>query len=65
MLIYLGIKALRRDFIYWIPLEEGLWNLVVSFLIRIVVKVVVDFTGCVHFRHPYEVSNFEEGLNKS
>jgi len=64
MLIYLGIKALRRDFIYWIPLE-GLWSLEVSFLIRIGVKVVVDYTGCFHFRHPYEVSNFEEELNKS
>ena len=64
MLIYLGIKALRRDFIYWIPLE-GLWSLVGSLLTRIAVKVVVDYTGCIQFRHPYEVSNFEEGFNKS
>ena len=65
MLIYLGTKALRRDFIYWIPFEEVLSSLTVSLLIRIAVKVVVDYTGCIHFRHPYEVSNFEEELNKS
>jgi len=29
--------------------------LIVSFIQRIVVKVIVDFTGCLHFRHPYEL----------
>ena len=26
-----------------------------SFIARIIAKVIVDFTGCLHFRHPYEL----------
>ena len=34
---------------------EGVVGLVVSGIIRVIVKVVVDFTGSFQFRHPYEV----------
>jgi len=48
---YLIFKILRQDIHYWVP---GL-PLIVSFLHRIVAKVIVDFTGCLHYRHPYEL----------
>jgi hypothetical protein len=64
MLVYLGIKVLRRDFIYWFPLD-GFSSLTMSLLIRAAVKVVTDYTGCIHLRHPNEVSNFGEGLNEN
>jgi len=28
---------------------------VASFFARVVAKIVVDFTGCIHFRHPYDL----------
>jgi len=49
--LYLLFKILRQDFHYWIPCEP----LIGSLVERIVVKVIVDFTGCIHFRHPYEL----------
>jgi len=49
--LYLIFKILRQDFHYWIRGTP----LIVVFFPRIVVKVVVDFTGCIHFRHPYEM----------
>ena len=53
---YLMYKVARRDFTYWVPLE-GVAGLVVSGLVRVVVKFVVDSTAIMHFRHPYEVSH--------
>ena len=49
--IYLVFKILRQDFHFWIP---GI-PLIGSFFERILAKVIVDFTGCLHFRHPYEM----------
>ena len=49
--LYLIFKILRQDFHYW-PRGE---HLVASFFVRIIVKVIVDFTGCLQFRHPYEL----------
>jgi len=49
--LYLVYKILRQDVHYWIP---GM-PLIASIFERIVVKVIVDFTGCIHLRHPYEL----------
>jgi len=49
--LYLVYKILRQDFHYW-PRDVPLIG---SFIARILAKVVVDFTGCLHFRHPYEL----------
>ena len=49
--LYLVFKILRRDVHYWIPVSF----LIGSIFARIVVKVIVDFTGCIHYRHPYEM----------
>jgi len=48
---YLVYKILRQDFHYWI---RG-FPLISSLIHRIIVKVIADFTGCLHFRHPYEM----------
>jgi len=49
--LYLVFKILRQDFHYWIPGAP----LIASFIDRICGKVIMDFTGCLHFRHPYEM----------
>ena len=52
--LFLIIKVFRDDFIYWLPLDcaTSIWT---SLLIRVIVKLVTDFTGVVQFRYPYEV----------
>ncbi len=49
MLVYLGYKLARRDFYYWAP---GTGKLI-ALACRVIVKLLVDFTGNPHFRHPY------------
>jgi hypothetical protein len=44
-------KLARRDLIYWVP---G-FGCPVSMLFRFLAKVVADFTGLVHCRHPLEL----------
>ena len=46
MLLYLGIKVAREDFIYWLPLE-GLISVAVSVLIRFVSKTNTTCVFCV------------------
>jgi hypothetical protein len=52
--LFLTIKIVRDDFIYWLPLE-GFLAIAMSFFVRVVVKIVADFTSIVHLRHPNEV----------
>ena len=52
--LYLAVKILRGDFWYWMPLG-GKAEILSSFVCRILVKVVTDFTSIVQFRHPNEV----------
>ena len=47
-------KALRRDWRYWIRVE-GLVSVLSSLICRVSVKVIVDYSGCIHFRHPFEL----------
>jgi hypothetical protein len=46
---YFTYKILRRDFWHWIPLE-GAAELVVTVMERLVVKVLVSFTGVLQLR---------------
>jgi hypothetical protein len=48
-LLYLLQKLVRRDFLYWLRVE-GVLGLVVSLLVRVVVKTLTDFTGVIQFR---------------
>ena len=51
VVFYIVYKTMRNDFLYW-PRVEGYLAFVISFFSRIVVKIVVDFSGCLQFRHP-------------
>ena len=58
---YLLYRWCRGDLHYWLPLEGKTgWFLSVS--MRIVVKIVVDFTGCEQFRHPQELGGLSYSL---
>jgi hypothetical protein len=48
---FLLYKLLRRDLYYWVP---G-YGPIMSLMVRIVMKTLVDCTGCIHFRHPLEM----------
>jgi hypothetical protein len=52
--LYFVYKILRRDLWHWVPLE-GAASVVESVLERLVVKVLVDFTGVLQFRGAAEM----------
>jgi len=54
MTMYLLQKVARGDFHYWLPVDGAL-GLYVSFQMRVIIKVLSDFTGVVHFRGPQEL----------
>ena len=62
MLFYLAWKVIRGDFMYWVPVDGSL-GVALSFFNRVVVKVIVDFSGCLHLRHPYEMGGFSFSLS--
>jgi hypothetical protein len=47
--LYFMYKILRRDLWHWVALE-GAASVVESVLERLIVKVLVDFTGVIQFR---------------
>ena len=49
--VYLAYKIARGDFFYWIQVDGAL-AIVMSFVNRVIVKIIVDYTGCLHYRHP-------------
>ena len=49
MVLYLVWKVFRRDLLYWFKVD-GFLGIFGSFLIRVLVKVIVDFSGCLLFR---------------
>ena len=55
--LYFAYKLLRRDLWHWIALE-GAASVVESVLERLVVKVLVDFTGIIQLRGAAEMGGF-------
>ena len=53
--VFFAIKIWNRDFTYYLPLEGFWFTLVISCLIRFICKIIADFTGIVHMRHPGEM----------
>ena len=49
VMVYVMWKVFRRDLLYWFKVD-GFLGIFGSFLIRVLVKVIVDFSGCFHFR---------------
>ncbi|GMH68630.1 hypothetical protein TL16_g04977 [Triparma laevis f. inornata] len=60
--VYLLYKVAHRDFLYWLKIY-GLIGWFLSLMVRVIVKVVVDFTSCVHFRHPLELGGLYFTVN--
>jgi hypothetical protein len=60
--LYFTYKILRRDFWHWVPLQ-GAASVVESVLERLVVKVLVDFTGVIQFRGAAEMGGLWFTLN--
>lgn len=54
MALFFLYKAVRREFSYWVPLY-GVPGFAMSVATRLVVKVMVDFTGLIQFRHHVEM----------
>jgi len=57
ILLYLLFKLARGDFLYWIKID-GVLVIFVSFLLRVIIKALVDWTAVVQFRHPNKVGGF-------
>jgi len=62
MTFYLVQKVLRGDFRYWFPID-GASGLLVSLLMRVASKTMVDFTGVINFRHPNELGGLYWTMN--
>jgi len=54
ILLYLLYKLTRGDYLSTFRVE-GAAGVIVSLFYRVIVKVIVDFSGCVHLRHPLEL----------
>ena len=59
---YLIQKGLRGDLRYWIPLY-GVSGVLCSFLFRMGIKWITDFTGVIQFRHPGELGGIYWSVN--
>jgi hypothetical protein len=55
MLLYLGFKIARDDFIYWVPADSNCSIYFGGMLVRVLRKILVDFTGILQERHPFEM----------
>jgi hypothetical protein len=51
MCLYMLYKIARRDLWYWPP-TTGVGSAVLG---RVIVKMLTDISGCLHFRHPAEL----------
>ena len=45
-------RIFEKNFYWWARLDGAL-AIIGSFFERVLAKVIVDYTGCLHFRHPY------------
>ncbi|GMI16546.1 hypothetical protein TrLO_g10802 [Triparma laevis f. longispina] len=57
------MKALAGDLTHWTAPVSGIAGFIHSLLIRLMVKLVTDFTACVQFRHPNEVGGLFFSIN--
>ena len=60
--LYFLYKMLRQDAWHWAPLE-GVASVIESIVLRVVVKVLVDFTGVLQLRAPGEMGGVAFVLN--
>ena len=50
--LYIVIKMARGDLLLSLVTKSTFASILVSSIYHVVVKIVLDFTGCFHFRHP-------------
>jgi hypothetical protein len=60
--VYLIQKVLRGDLVYYTPMPSAI-EYPAGLLIRTLVKVIVDFSGTLHFRNPYELGGIYFSYN--
>jgi hypothetical protein len=53
--LYLVQKIARGDVIYWVPLDDTAAEIVVSLVMRITAKIIVDYTGVLQLRGSAEL----------
>jgi hypothetical protein len=63
MVLYLLVKILRRDFVYWLPIESRYYTILWTLGLRIFRKIVCDVTGLLQERHPFEMGGLLFSLN--
>ncbi|GMH81525.1 hypothetical protein TrST_g5584 [Triparma strigata] len=54
-LLFFVYKLFRRDFYHWLPTESHGAAVVVTLLMRSVIKIINDFTGIVQFRNSVDL----------
>jgi hypothetical protein len=52
--LYMLVKTLRGDFWYWMHLGGNI-EVMSSIIGRVIIKIIVDFTSIVQFRHPSDI----------
>ncbi|GMI18506.1 hypothetical protein TrLO_g14860 [Triparma laevis f. longispina] len=60
--IFVLVKLVRRDLTYWMPIY-GKRGVFVALNVRVLVKVIADFTACFQLRHPNEVGGLYFTVN--
>jgi len=60
--LYLLQKVARGDFHYWFPVD-GVFGLFISLLLRVIVKILADFTGVIQFRADAELGGLYWTVN--
>jgi len=60
--LYMLYKVVRGDLIYWVRLDGGAIMLL-STIERLFAKILADFTGSLHLRHPYELGGLAFSLS--
>jgi hypothetical protein len=64
MSLYFLQKIARGDFWYWMPFE-GWFDIIISTLVRLIVKVIADYTGLVQLRGSAELGGIFFSANLS
>jgi hypothetical protein len=60
--LYLLMKIIRGDMTHWVPLD-GLFGFFFSFILRIMVKFISDYTGVIQFRANGELGGLYWTIN--
>ena len=62
IMLYLVFRLSRGDFLVWTRIGGGM-GLLLSFISRMMGKAMVDYFGCLHLRHPFELGGFAFSLS--